>query len=596
MNRKSTEPTPVGQLFASKLFGISPELSRNVPGTISELSRNGSVQISRNSGKFRDSKAVFSEDINTEPLIAVFPFITSECFAETMNRYRIHVANQNKKIKELNLSVKEHNNKVKLNIENGIDEIQATFIKLFLKKHSAIVSAKEYNALADEFNQDRGLLIEKKRFRTGKYGDELIFQNMLHDYALQLQQYTSEYMKLRIHEPSAIKKFKLQTYSIVNNQRNGQKAIDVCSQTIRNRRAVLEELGVLIEYKFKGYTEDKKTKTKQYRPVEHTINRDILVVFDAKTQKFVSAENQPLTSQKAKDFQYRKESTRSIKNNIKKRVNGQADLLRLGTPSAELPNCFLQEHSVARKDSYQTEAAESVKISTKNLEKTILHPAELARKLSEGEFNNYSPIDIRYLHREAMYGTLTLDEMNQVVVQEFFKTAAKYYKNHTVYVGSWKKPIVEWTEKRFRFSNGDGKHLCNKQLMVDLLEQYRWRLKNSENFYRKTGIKRLFPSDYFDFNRKTKSEIGFEYTEIAWKRHLEYLQREPELKKRAKRKLEKRLTNNSAAKKYDLILKRFFNNRVSYEQLYDYVNNNLPKNFMEKLSEVVMKTASKYQC
>lgn len=585
MNRKSTEPTPVGQLFASKLFGISPELSRNVPGTISELSRNVPVQISSNSGKFRESKAVFSDETPTQPLKAVYPYITNECFSNTMDNYRVYIAQKNSKIRELNEQIKRTNSEVQKNIQSGLDEVKKTFRDVFIKKHRGL-AAIEFNKLADQFNEERGLLIEKKKYRTVKYGTELVFQQILYLYSTQLAKYTNEYMKFQIFEPSVLRKIDLNAHLISQLQRNGELSIDVCTQTIRNHRSILEECGVLVDYEFSGHK----------KAVKMHINSQILTVFDAKYQKIVRAENQFVTSRTLKVFIDNKEDTRSIKNNINKRVNGQADLLRLGTPSAELPNCFLQEHSVANKESYQTEAAESVKVSTKNLEKTILHPAELARKLSEGEFNNYSPIDIRYLHREAMYGTLTRDEFNEVIIQDFFKTASKYYRNHSVYVGSWKKAIVEWTEKRFRFSNGDGKHLCNKQLMVDLLEQYRWRLKNSENFYRKTEIKRLFPSDYFDFARKTTKEIGFECTEIAWKRHLEYLQREPELKKRAKRKLEKRLTNNSAAKKYDLILKRFFNNRVSYEQLYDYVNNNLPKNFMEKLSEVVMKTASKYQC
>ena len=173
---------------------------------------------------------------------------------------------------------------------------------------------------------------------------------------------------------------------------------------------------------------------------------------------------------------------------------------------------------------------------------------------------------------------------------------AKYYKNHTVYVGSWKKAIESWLQNRFAYNNGTGPHLCNKQLMVDKLEEFRWRMKNSENFYRKTEIKRLFPSDYFDFSRKTKSEIGFEYTEIAWKRHLEYLQREPELKKRAKKKVEARLNNLSFNKKLDAKEQLFLNNKISYTQLYDYVKDNLPSNFLEKLPERLAKKAEKYQC
>lgn len=585
MNRKSTDPMQIGQLFAGNLFGIE---SRNGAVTEPSSSRSEAVEKpskSRQKAVIRHEKAVFGEDYNTEPLKAIYPYITTECFSGTMNQYRIYIANYNEKIKSLNEQVKIDNKEVRKKVAEGLDLVQKTFRDIFIKKNASL-PAIEYNQLADDFNAERGLLIERKLFRTVKYGTELVFQQILYLYATQLARFTNEYMKFQIFEPSVLRKIELNAQTIVELQRNGVHSINICKQTFRNHRAILEECGVLVAYQFQGHK----------KAVKMHINSDILTVYDAKTKKIITAENQSLTPETSKVFEDNKEDTRSIKRNSKKTVNGQADLLELGTPSAVSSICFLQEHSVANKESYQTAAAESVKVSTKNLEKTILHPADLARKLSEGEFNNYSPIDIRFLHREAMYGTLTRDEFNEVIIQDFFKTAAKYYKNHRVYVGSWKKAIQNWIDHRFRFSNGSGQHLCNKQLMVDLLEQYRWRMKNSENFYRKTEIKRLFPSDYFDFSRKTKQEIAFEYTEVAWKRHLEYLKREPELKKRAKRKTEKRLINNSAAKKYDLILKRFFNNRVSYEQLYDYVKSNLPSNFMEKLSEVVLKTASKYQC
>lgn len=588
MNRKPTDPTKLGELFAANLFGLHGNQFRVnsvLHGNDSRVNSRVIPVYSREKGQIRAEKTVFGDQINTTPVKAILPYITSECFAGTMNRYRIYIANYNVKIKALNEDIKQANKEVKKKVAAGLNEIESTFRNLFIKKHQQL-PAIEFNQLANEFNNERGLLIEKKRYRTVKYATELVFQQILHMYSVQLARYCNEFMKFQIFEPSVLRKIELNAHTITKLERNGVKSIDICKQTFRNHRAILEEAGVLVAYEFRGHK----------KAIKMQINSEILEVYDAKTKQNITIENQSLTSETSKDFENNKEVTRSIKRNSNKRVNGKADLLELGTPSAEPFICFLQEHSGARKDSYQTEAAENVKISTKNLEKTILHPSELARKLANGEFNNYSPIDIRFLHREAMYGTLTRDEFNEVIIQDFFKTAAKYYRNHKVFIGSWKKAITEWTEKRFRFSNGSGKHLCNKQLMVDLLEQYRWRLKNSQNFYRKSGVNRLFPSDYFDFNRKTKSEIGFEYTEIAWKRHLEYLQREPELKKRAKRKLEKRLSDNSYAKKYDYQLKRFFNNRISYSQLYDYVKDNLPQQFLYKLSEVITKTAEKYQC
>lgn len=599
MNRKPTDPTKIGDLFAGNLFGISravpeqfPDSSQNNPELFPSVSRvitrafpGNFPSFPRKNTNFRTETTVFGTPINTNPVKAILPYITSECFAGTMNRYRIYIANYNENIKALNEQIVQSNKEVKKRVAAGLNQVESTFRNLFIKKHEQL-PAKEYNELANEFNKERGELIELKRHRTVKYATELVFQQILHIYSVQLARYTNEFMKFQIFEPSILRKVELNAHTITELERNGVKSISICKQTFRNHRAILEEAGVLVSYEFRGHK----------KAVKMHINSEILEVFDAKTKQNITFENQSLTPETSKEFKDNKEVTRSIKRNINKRANGKADLTELGTPSAEFSICFLQEHPIANKKDYQTEAAENVKISTNNLEKTILHPGELARKLSNGDFNNYSPIDIRFLHREAMYGTLTREEFNEVIIQDFFKTAAKYYRNHSVYIGSWKKAITEWTENRFKFSNGTGKHLCNKQLMVDKLEEYRWRLKNSQNFYRKSGVKRLFPSDYFDFSRKTKQEIGFEYTEIAWKRHLEYLQREPELKKRTKRKQEARLVRLSDTKKYDYQLKRFFNNRISYSQLYDYVKDNLPKQFLQKLSEVVLKTAEKYQC
>lgn len=608
--RQISEPTHVG-LFASQLFGIKPNEPETSTQIAAEASNNWLKELAKLNPAITETKAVnepqnyqdlagsiplFSDDkatrkavftgnLNENPIKSYLPYIDSTAFSATMDNFRIYIAQHNECIRIYNEQIKVENAEIDKLATTGLTEVQITFRDIFIKKHKT-KKAEDYNKLVDEFNSERGLLVKKKPLQKVKYATELVFQQLLHVYSTQLAMYSCEYMKLNINEAAVLKKMDLNAHFITKLTRNGEKSIDVCKQTIRNHRAILENCGVLVNYQFRG----------NKKGVKMHINSQILTVFDAKLGKYVGAENQSLNPETFKDFKDNKEITRTFKRNIKKRENGQADFQILGTPSADLSICFLQEHSVANKQFQTGGAAENVKVSLENLEKTILNTVELAKRLSSGDFNNYIPIDIRFLHREAMYGTLTREEFNEIIIQDFFKTAAKYYKKHSVYVGSWKTAIQSWLNNRFWTNNGSGKHLYNKQLMVDLLEQYRWRLKNSENFYRKTKINRLFPSDYFDFTRKTKQEIGFEYTEKSWSRHIDYLNNEPELKKRAKRKTEKRLTNNSYAKKYDLILQRFFKNKVSFEQLYDYVKENLPSNFMQKLSEVVSKTASKYQC
>jgi hypothetical protein len=617
--RKNSEPTHIGT-FASHLFGIEKQnddapqknvvesrdnewllylanFQLNTPNTKPVKEPNKSGNFTQNLPFQNEPKpvkrTVFNGKLSENPIKAVLPYIDAPAFSATMDNYRIYVAQYNEKARVFNELILSENKEIdKIAASGQLTEVQTTFRDLFIKKNKGL-HAEDYNKLADEFNQERGLLVKKKPIQTVKYASELVFQQILYMYSCQLAAYSNEYMKFNVNEPQTLRKIELNAHTITTLTRNGELSIDVCKQTIRNHRAKLQKCGVLVDYQFRG----------NKKGIKMHVNSQILTVLDAKTSIYTGAENQRIIPETFKVFKDNKENTRTFKNNIKKRENGQADLSNLGTPAAVFSHLFLQEHNTQETKGQTTGAAENVKvlennikISSDNLEKTILHPMELAQRLSNGDFNNYTPIDIRFLHREAMYGTLTREEFNAIIVQDFFKTAAKYYKNHTVYVGSWKKAIESWTSERFTRNNGNGIHLYNKQLMVDLLSEYRWRLKNSERFYLKSKINRLFPSDYFDFTRKTKQEIGFEYTATAYKRHQEYLKREPELKKRAKNKAAKRVINNSYAKKYDLILQRFFKNRITFEQLYDYVKDNLPVNFMEKLSEVTTKTASKYTC
>lgn len=75
------------------------------------------------------------------------------------------------------------------------------------------------------------------------------------------------------------------------------------------------------------------------------------------------------------------------------------------------------------------------------LQNLILHPQDLAVNLANKEYNNYKPIDIRYLFKEAYSGTMLKEDFRQLVIQDFFKSISKIYKNSTPLLRSWKKPF-----------------------------------------------------------------------------------------------------------------------------------------------------------
>lgn len=536
--------------------------------------------------KYRPERTVLTDATDFSSLIpaqndieAVYPYIDVDAMAVTMQNYRNHIAAYNEKVKAFNWSVDQHNEAVKkFRDENKLTDVQIQFSALFYKKNQSKRTA-EYNRLADAFNEQYGLLVERKRLQTVKYATEFVFQQILYYYSTQLAKITGQMMKLGSAIAKPLPAAEINAFEITDLRRGEAKSLAVCSATVRNHRERLEEAGVLDSYEFRGHK----------RAVKMKINSNILVVFDAKSRQLVGAENQSLTPETCKEFENTKEVTRPNKRNIKNKENGSADFQENGTASPEFSSVFYKIIPKQGADSAGPAAPENVKVSPSDkLLAQIQHPQELANRLADGEFVNYSPIDIRILQREAYDGTLTKDQFAELLIQDFFKSSARLWRASSPYPGSWKKAINAWMENRFWMRNQSGEWLYHKQLMVKLIQEYRWRITNAEKWFRKTGIKPLYPGDYFDFSRKRKEELGFEYTKTAWERHLKYLEQKPKKVAAGKREAEKRAVRIDYSKRFQNQLNRFFRGRISFEDLHDYVINNLPKQYHERLAETVL--------
>ncbi|WNM19256.1 hypothetical protein [Flavobacterium capsici] len=582
MNQKRTnQSNSIGNLFASNIFPLNVNATSNQRNVAQRSSqRKTNVKVTRL------ERLTFTQNVENHTSInAVYPYINKEAMAMTMDNYRSYVANYNENVYNENENIRIHNAKVVKYIDNTeLTEVQKTFTQMFYLKNNKL-DPKKFNDLADEFNQEYGLLIEKKRFATIKYATELVFQQLVYIYSMQLAKSSNEYMKLGVKEATPLKQLAINSWQVATMKRNEIQAIDVCKATIRNHRSRLEEAGILVEYTFRG----------NKSAVKMTVNSQILVVFDASTGKFSNAENQSLTSGTHKDLTNKDEATRPLQSNIKKIENGIAAFLEKGTPSAATSSVFLLEHPKQKPNLNNAAAEKSVKISEK-LENSILDQQEFAVKLSSGEFNNYQRIDKRILYHEAAYGTMNRHDFKELIIQEFFKNAAKLYRGKTVFVGSWKKAINSYLEKLFTVNNGNSISLYNKELMVDKLDQMIWRINNAQRWFTKTKINPLFPSDYFDFTRKTKSEIGFEYTQKAYENHIKYLENKPRLEKSIKKKAAIRENSINNDKKFQNKLNQFFRNRLTLEEFIDYVSNNLPSNYMQKLTENLISISTKYTC
>jgi hypothetical protein len=311
-----------------------------------------------------------------------------------------------------------------------------------------------------------------------------------------------------------------------------------------------------------------------------------------------STDNQALTSQTRKEVTDNNEDTRTIKSIINKRENGQADFHLKGTASPDFSFVFYKSIQVQSSEPQTPGARENVKVSqtlSEKLENNVLHNQKFAEKLTNGDYNSYRRIDKRILYKEATYGTMGREEFKTVIVQEFFKNAAKLYRGKTPFVGSWKKAINAYMEKLFTVNNGNV-HLYKKELMVDKLDEMIWRLNTAQKWFLKTGINPLYPSDYFDFTRTDKKEIGFEYTKLAYKNHLKYIEDKPKLAKALVKKATIRKTGINHAKKFDMKVNSFFKNRIELPELIEYVDKNLPENYLQKLSDRLLKVSTSYTC
>lgn len=583
-NKRTFTAQSVGTLFHSSIIGNSSFVQQQTQTAAKPAAKRPKPEP-------RKERITFLQlTENTKPVLAILPEITTQAFAETMDNYRIYIANYNELVNEENEAIARYNAQVRIfRAQNKLNEVQKEFSRIFMNRNSQ-KAAKEYNELVVEFNQDRGMVLEKKKFITVKYATEIVFQQMLYLYSLQLARYTAEYRKLSIVTESPVRAFEINSHHVTNLKRNGEFSINVCNATIRNHRKRLEEAGVFVDYQFRGHKKGLKMN----------ISSHILTVFDLKTQLMTATDNQAFISKKRKEFKDNNEVTRTFKTNIKKRENGQAEFLDKGTPSADFSFVFYKNIPVQDEKSKLGGARENVKVSKnlrEKLESSIMHPQDFALRLAAGEFYNYNRLDKRFLYKEATSGTMSRVDFKELIVQEFFKNAARLYRTTTPFAGSWKKAINSYMDKMFVVNNGGGQTWLNsKEMMVDKLQELLWRLNSAHKWFLKSGVKPLYPSDYFDFTRKDKKEIGFEYTKKLYQNHLKYIEDKPKLAKSVAKKAEIRAKTVNHSKKFEQKMQSFMKNRIELPELIEYVDSNLPPNYLQKLSDYLLKIQTQYTC
>ena len=520
-------------------------------------------------------------------IIAIYPAIIEEAFSSTMDNYRKYIASYNFKTQAENELVQLHNNSVQEFCKsNVLNQIQTEYKRLFLLHNKKTTNPRDYNEAVALFCNDYGLILEKKKIQTVKYATEVVFQNLLHLYNSQLMKRNEKFIKEGITAKRPLQEFKVNSFLVTQLKRNEVSSLAICSKTVRNHRKRLEDAGVFVEYHFAG----------RNRAVEVHINPEILVVLEVKTMELKRFENQEIKFSFGNILPDNNESTRTILNEYKKNENVEntSQVQRSSSEALTFSNSFLTGTHNGN-DTIPTMGVGEKKGKVNNelsqqLQELLLHPQDLAENLANGEYHHYKPIDIRFLYKEAFSGTLTNEEFRELAIQDFFKSISKIYKSATPFAGSYKKAINLYYQNKWIAFTGNS---FNKSVVVDEIQQMRWRIGWAVKWFTKNEFSPLFPYNYFDMTRKTSKEVGFEYTKTKWKEHLEAITRYDTLKKKQQSGATKRKEAINHAKKCENALNRFFKNKTTYTQLFNYVAQNLPKEYLEKLPDLILKKSLK---
>lgn len=520
-------------------------------------------------------------------IIAIYPAIIEEAFSSTMDNYRKYIASYNFKTQAENELIQAHNNLVMEFCKTSVlNEVQTEYRRLFLLHNEKNSNPRNYNEAVTQFCNDYGLIVEKKKIQTVKYATEVVFQNLLHLYNSQLMKRNEKFIKGGITSRRPIEEFKINSFLVTQLKRNEISSIAICSKTVRNHRKRLEEAGVFVEYHFAG----------RNRPVEVHINPEILVILDVFTSKMKRSENKELKLTFWNVLPDNNESTRTFINEYKKKENVENISQDIRSSSEALtPSNLFFTGTHTSKEAICTKGARGdsqtkEKTLSDNLQELILHPQELAENLANGDYHDYKPIDIRYLYKEAFSGTLTSEEFRELAIQDFFKSISKIYKSSTPFAGSYKKAINLYYQNKWISFTGSS---FKKSVLVDEITQMRWRTQWARKWFVKNEFPPLFPYDYFDMTRKTSKEVGFEYTKAKWNEHLVALAKYDALKKKQQSSAKRRKEVINHSKKCENALNRFFKNKLTYSQLFDYVEQNLPIQYLEKLPDLILKKSLK---
>ncbi|WP_271406961.1 hypothetical protein [Tenacibaculum soleae] len=565
---------------------------------LSEAKYNEAVEIFNNThGLLLLKKGAKKEDTQKHYAYINYPFLDRMAVKNTMDNYRQYVYKYNENVAIENNSIRKYNNTIvkhHLQLTDAQKKRKAKFMAANKREF-----ARNYNEMVVvENNLDA--IVPKKTIQKIKYSSELVFHVLLGFYVSQLKTrnaYLLEMNRTTSVLKNSLPKLKIDSRKLATHKIADIPRLSICKKTAQNHIKRLREAGILMNYTF----------VNQNKPISVNFNNKIITILDGNLPKLQISEKQAVTPPTSKSLRDNNDTTRTKilkEKEIKDCANSTAlnkcgSMLANGNESnaeclaggykntkgisTEKENCNGNENKIKLPDflNNKTVPKRKTNLFTDNFTSKLADESELAKQLAAGNFNNYKGLRYDYLLKVEQYALVSNEEFKQIVIQDFIKIAAKIWKNHSVYVGEWRKTIN--TLKTQMFAN-----IVNKSTVIEKLKEYRWKLEFARKWFaKKTEVNALFPFAYFDKTRTKSNELGFYGLHSVWKSHLKYQEKKKVETKKQIQESTARKRRLSAQKKLTNAISKYELGKYNYEQLFNYVQDNLPNEYLILLPSLI---------
>ncbi|WP_271407166.1 hypothetical protein [Tenacibaculum soleae] len=519
-----------------------------------------------------------------------YPYLDKQAVNTTMDNFRAHRDKYNAKAALYNKDINKFNKQLISVTKQALKDKITAF-----ESDKKTLFTIEYNAEVDKLNLALGgNYVRKKRIQKVRHQLDNIFNVFLGFHVAQLKKRNGRLMekgKPTTVLKNAMPRIELNYAKTLKHKLNGNLRLDICRKTLYNAIQRLIEAGVLNNYLF----------INKERPVYFNINPQILDVLDGNFPKKQNTDNQLLNTGQKKKLPTLNNTTRTflLKRNkiddcetftdqdkcgsMPKENESSSFCLAGGYKNTDVIELKKKKGSAAEIEKILPDFLKNKQASAnvngklrKKVVKSILNENSLAKMLKEGVFNAYKGVRYEEIQRIIQYSGLDVTELKAFLIQDFIKSSAKIWKNHNVFVGEWRKTINILQNQLFNGIN-------HRENLLNKLKEYRWKLEFARKWFMHSDVNALYPSMYFDDSRTHKKEIGFYALHDAWIKNLKKKETAKVLEKQKQASANTRKRYLTNEQQFNNSLQKFFKGKLTKQNLYEFVKNNLPEKYLFQL-------------